>query len=263
MYFNNKSLDNYQLPQGKALILSFVDSELGPVLPMELGTTITVKDCSEDPKLKSGIAGFLWGSGNYNALDVTIGSTWMVFETNLSETIKTKSCVKAKSGKLVCIGEKTMCSNFVFKHSPPDLSLTGVFAQTQKEDGEIFTGNDGVSWSAGNCAAVAGDWGTARVDGDGAAKTGRGGVSLSHADSSSGPGGISVVRSIGRAKAGIGGVIVISSINVDNGCSVMKCIEVDGVKVKPDTYYTLDSESNFIEAEEGCVYFVPMCRNPT
>ena len=64
--------------------------------------------------------------------------------------------------------------------------------------------------------------------------------------SQSGPAGVSIAGLGGKSAAGIGGCLVIAYMGL--GLLEMKCVDVDGVKIRPDVFYKLDKEGNFIEA---------------
>ena len=89
--------------------------------------------------------------------------------------------------------------------------------------------------------ATAGDSGAATAGYRGAATAGDRGAATSRGSSASGKNGLAVARgSDVRVKGGLGAILVIVEENENNyGIKKWKAVEVDGEKVKADTWYQL------------------------
>ena len=117
---------------------------------------------------------------------------------------------------------------------------------TEHTDPERATAGDRGAATAGNCgAATTGNYGAATA-GDCGAATSRGRASV-------GENGIASARcSRPMAKGGIGAVLVLARERDDNyDLLCWNSAVVDGKTIKANTWYTIDDEGNFVEAEEG------------
>lgn len=91
--------------------------------------------------------------------------------------------------------------------------------------------------------ATAGDRGAATAGSYGAATTGDHGAATSRGKSCTGKNGLSVARGNNvRVRGGMGAILVIAEENEDNyNIASWKAVVVDGVNVKPDTWYKLQN----------------------
>ena len=91
--------------------------------------------------------------------------------------------------------------------------------------------------------ATAGNYGAATAGESGAATAGESGAATARGTVSVGENGVGLVRGNGvKAKGGIGAILVIcEENNSDYGIKEWKAVEVDGEKIKPDTFYRLES----------------------
>ena len=92
-------------------------------------------------------------------------------------------------------------------------------------------------------AATAGDSGAATAGYRGAATAGDSGAATSRGKSCTGKNGLSVARGNNvRVRGGMGAILVIAEENEDNyNIASWKAVVVDGVNVKPDTWYKLQN----------------------
>ena len=121
-------------------------------------------------------------------------------------------------------------------------------AATAGDRGAATAGDSGAA-TAGDCgAATAGDYGAATVGYSGAATAGYSGAATagdcgaatSRGSSASGKNGLSVARGSNvKVKGGLGAILVIVEEN-ENGIKEWKAVEVDGEKIKADTWYRLE-----------------------
>ena len=102
-------------------------------------------------------------------------------------------------------------------------------------------------------AATAGNWGAATAGDWGAATAGNWGAATSRGRASVGENGIASARcSHPMAKGGIGAVLVLARESAETyDLSCWNSTVVDGKEIKADTWYTLDDDGKFVEAEEG------------
>ena len=108
--------------------------------------------------------------------------------------------------------------------------------------GEPATAGDRGAATAGySGAATAGDCGAATAGNYGAATAGDGGAATSRGSSASGKNGLSVARGNNvKVKGGLGAILVIVEENENKyGIKEWKAVEVDGEKIKADTWYQL------------------------
>ena len=125
---------------------------------------------------------------------------------------------------------------------------------TEHTDPERATAGNFGAATAGNCgAATAGDSGAATAGNYGAATAGYRGAATSRGRASVGKNGIASVRcSNPMAKGGLGAVLVLARERDDNyDLLCWNSAVVDGKTIKADTWYTLDDDGKFVEAEEG------------
>ena len=93
-------------------------------------------------------------------------------------------------------------------------------------------------------AATAGSYGAATAGYSGAATAGDNGAATSRGKSCTGKNGLSVARGNNvRVRGGMGAILVIAEENEDNyNIASWKAVVVDGVNVKPDTWYKLQND---------------------
>ena len=101
-------------------------------------------------------------------------------------------------------------------------------------------------------AATAGYRGAATAGDSGAATAGNYGAATARGTVSVGENGVGLVRGNGvKAKGGIGAILVIcEENNSDYGIKEWKAVEVDGEKIKPDTFYRLEN-GEIVEVSEN------------
>ena len=112
------------------------------------------------------------------------------------------------------------------------------------KEGEPATAGDSGAATAGyRGAATAGDSGAATAGSYGAATAGDSGAATSRGKSCTGENGLSVARGNNvRVRGGMGAILVIAKENEDNyNIASWKAVVVDGVNVKPDTWYMLQN----------------------
>ena len=114
-------------------------------------------------------------------------------------------------------------------------------------------GSFGAATAGDRGAATAGDSGAATAGSFGAATAGDSGAVTSRGRASVGENGIASVRcSNPMAKGGIGAVLVLARESEETYDLICwNSAVVDGEEIKADTWYTLDEDGNFVEAEEG------------
>ena len=114
-------------------------------------------------------------------------------------------------------------------------------AATAGYRGAATAGDRGAATAGDRGAATAGDSGAATAGYRGAATAGDRGAATSRGSSASGKNGLAVARgSDVRVKGGLGAILVIVEENENNyGIKKWKAVEVDGEKVKADTWYQL------------------------
>ena len=114
-------------------------------------------------------------------------------------------------------------------------------AATAGDSGAATAGYNGAATAGYKGAATAGDSGAATAGYKGAATAGYNGAATSKGRSASGENGLSVARGNGvKVKGGIGAVLVIAEEKEDSyDIKDWLAVEVDGVKVKADTWYEL------------------------
>ena len=126
-------------------------------------------------------------------------------------------------------------------------------AATAGDCGAATAGYYGAA-TAGDCgAATAGYRGAATAGDRGAATAGDCGAATSRGMASAGENGIASARcSRPMAKGGIGAVLVLARERDDNyDLLCWNSAVVDGKTIKANTWYTMDDDGNFVEAEEG------------
>ena len=112
------------------------------------------------------------------------------------------------------------------------------------KEGEPATAGDSGAATAGSYgAATAGYRGAATAGYRGAATAGDSGAATSRGKSCTGENGLSVARGNNvRVRGGMGAILVIAEENEDNyNIASWKAVVVDGVNVKPDTWYMLQN----------------------
>ena len=126
-------------------------------------------------------------------------------------------------------------------------------AATAGNCGAANAGNYGAATAGNRGAATAGDRGAATTGNYGAATAGDCGAATSRGRASVGENGIASARcSRPMAKGGIGAVLVLARERDDNyDLLCWNSAVVDGKTIKANTWYTIDDEGNFVEAEEG------------
>ena len=119
--------------------------------------------------------------------------------------------------------------------------------------GAATAGDSGAATAGYLGAATAGDCGAATAGYLGAATAGDCGAATSRGRASVGENGIASARcSRPMAKGGIGAVLVLARERDDNyDLLCWNSAVVDGKTIKANTWYTIDDEGNFVEAEEG------------
>ena len=114
----------------------------------------------------------------------------------------------------------------------------------ENTDPEIATaGHSGAATAGYKGAATAGDYGAATAGDFGAATAGYYGAATSRGSSSSGQNGLSVARGNGvKVKGGMGAILVIVE-EEKLSCDIKewKSAVVDGLNIKPDTWYMLEN----------------------
>lgn len=120
------------------------------------------------------------------------------------------------------------------------------------EPGGAASAGDYGAATAGDCgAATAGDYGVAAAGYNGAATAGFYGVASSRGSSSTEKNGLSVARGNGvKVRGGLGALLVIAEeYECDYTIKQWKAAVVDGIAIKPDTWYRL-RDGEFVECEE-------------
>ena len=112
-----------------------------------------------------------------------------------------------------------------------------------KEGEPATAGSYGAATAGSYGAATAGDSGAATAGYRGAATAGYRGAATSRGKSCTGENGLSVARGNNvRVRGGMGAILVIAEENEDNyNIASWKAVVVDGVNVKPDTWYKLQN----------------------
>ena len=120
------------------------------------------------------------------------------------------------------------------EHTDPKLATAG-------DCGAATAGYKGAATAGDSGAATAGYKGAATAGDCGAATAGYKGAATSRGKSASGKNGLSVARGNDvRVKGGLGAILVIAEESRNNYDIVAwKAVVVDGVEVKPDTWYCL------------------------
>ena len=126
-------------------------------------------------------------------------------------------------------------------------------AATAGNFGAATAGDSGAATAGNFGAATAGYRGAATAGDSGAATAGNCGAATSRGRASVGKNGIASVRcSNPMAKGGLGAVLVLARERDDNyDLLCWNSAVVDGKTIKADTWYTLDDDGKFVEAEEG------------
>ena len=116
-------------------------------------------------------------------------------------------------------------------------------AATAGSYGAATAGSYGTATAGDSGAATAGDHGAATAGDSGAATAGSYGAATSRGKSCTGKNGLSVARGNNvRVRGGMGAILVIAEENEGNyNIASWKAVVVDGVNVKPDTWYKLQN----------------------
>ena len=116
-------------------------------------------------------------------------------------------------------------------------------AATAGSYGAATAGDSGAATAGSYGAATAGYRGAATAGSYGAATAGDRGAATSRGKSCTGENGLSVARGNNvRVRGGMGAILVIAEENEDNyNIASWKAVVVDGVNVKPDTWYMLQN----------------------
>ena len=124
-------------------------------------------------------------------------------------------------------------------------------AATAGYAGAATAGNGGAATAGNRGAATAGNCGAATAGNRGAATAGNRGAATSRGCSAVGAQGIACARGNGvKVKGGLGSVLVLVEENPNNySIAAWKAVEVDGEKIKPDTWYGLRN-GEVVEIEE-------------
>ena len=124
-------------------------------------------------------------------------------------------------------------------------------AATAGNRGAATAGNGGAATAGNRGAATAGNCGAATAGNRGAATAGNRGAATSRGCSAVGAQGIACARGNGvKVKGGLGSVLVLVEENPNNySIAAWKAVEVDGEKIKPDTWYGLRN-GEVVEIEE-------------
>ena len=140
------------------------------------------------------------------------------------------------------------------EHTDPERATAGYRgAATAGYRGAATAGASGAATAGDGGAATAGDGGAATAGYRGAATAGNLGAATSRGRASVGENGIASARcSHPMAKGGVGAVLVLARERDDNyDLLCWNSAVVDGKTIKANTWYTIDDEGNFVEAEEG------------
>ena len=140
------------------------------------------------------------------------------------------------------------------EHTDPERATAGNYgAATAGDSGAATAGDSGAATAGDSGAATAGYRGAATAGDSGAATAGNCGAATSRGRASVGKNGIASVRcSNPMAKGGLGAVLVLARERDDNyDLLCWNSAVVDGKTIKADTWYTLDDDGKFVEAEEG------------
>ena len=124
-------------------------------------------------------------------------------------------------------------------------------AATAGDSGAATAGDYGAATAGYSGAATAGDYGAATAGDYGAATAGYSGAATSRGKSCTGKHGLSVARGNNvKVRGGMGAILVIAEENEENyEIASWKAVVVDGDKVKPDTWYSLQ-DGEFVEYNE-------------
>ena len=155
-----------------------------------------------------------------------------------------KVCAKKiKVGAKLSIGELVKAQiEFIKEH-----------CTTEHTDPERATaGYAGAATAGKHGAATAGEYGAATAGYAGAATAGYAGAATSRGKSAVGGNGLAVARGNGvRVKGGMGAVLVIAEEKSNSyALAEWKAAVVDGVTLKPDTWYKLEN-GEFVEVADG------------
>ena len=124
---------------------------------------------------------------------------------------------------------------------------------TSGDRGYSTSGDGGCSTSGDRGYSTSGDGGCSTSGSSGCSTSGDSGCSTSRGASKSGINGVSVARGNGcKVRGGLGALLVIAEENDSNyEIKEWKAVVVDGEKIKPDVWYTLqDGELVEVEADE-------------
>ncbi len=116
-------------------------------------------------------------------------------------------------------------------------------AATAGDRGAATAGDSGAATAGYSGAATAGNYGAATAGDRGAATAGYSGAATSRGCSAVGNEGLAVARGNGvKVKGGMGALLVLCEENDhDYGIKDWLCVVVDGVNVKPDTWYRIEN----------------------
>ena len=155
-------------------------------------------------------------------------------------------------GELVNAQVEYVKEHCTTEHTNPEYATAGYrAAATAGNGGAATAGDEGAATAGYGGAATAGNGGAATAGYEGAATAGDRGAATSKGKSAVGKNGIAVARGNNvRAKGGMGAVIFLAEEeDYSYDLIAWNAGVIDGVALKPDTWYKLEN-GEFVEAEE-------------
>ena len=163
-------------------------------------------------------------------------------------------CMTEQSGEISKASDDTKVSSTKIKIGA-EIGIPGL-VKAQIEWTKAHTTNEHTDpdrATAGYCgAATAGEYGAATAGEYGAATAGEYGAATSKGSATVGANGLAVARGCGvKVRGGLGAILVIAEENTeDYNVKNWIAVQVDGVRVKADTWYKLNKDGQLEEVQQ-------------
>ena len=233
--------------------------------PLKTRTWVEAPDWKPTKECGNGLHGFLYGEGDGRLANWKYDDLWYVLSVNEDELIILgEDKVKYKKGYVLYIGNRKDAADYIYKRTKGKKVIGGICVDNKN----AISGYRGISLSEENSSS--GKEGISITNGcKGASNSNDNGVSLATglgSESNSLDYGISVTLYNGKStsknfgtsigfegcvvKSGLRGNIILQYYDPKSGFYRFATAFVDGIKIKPDTWYKVNDKGEFYEYNE-------------
>jgi hypothetical protein len=153
-------------------------SRHGFVWPSEIGAIANCPDFVDSNECGNGLHGWLNGMGDSAASDLVdvIDTKWLVLEVETDKIIDLGGKVKFPSAKVIFIGSRGECANYIYDRVPDCPNVIGL--EKIGGDGSTLTGGYNSKLTGGNYSVLTGGYGSTLTGGYNSKLTGGDGSTL-------------------------------------------------------------------------------------